>query len=849
MSFYQTYQIFPAIPDELIFLETLSRNLWWSWNHDARELFRRIAPRLWEKAQRNPIVFLTYIDQKRYEELAGDDSFLAHQQRVRERFEKEILKDVETQESEFASDDLIAYFSMEFGLHESIPLFAGGLGMLAGDHLKAASCLKVPLVGVGLLYRQGYFRQFLNHEGWQQEDYPEVSMYHLPVERTCDASGKGIRVTVAGPNGDIIAEVWKLMVGRIPLYLLDTNLPENSQQIRSITARLYDGDPRTRLAQEVLLGIGGMRALKALGIDPTVCHMNEGHSAFCSIERIARARSEYGMDLKTALEFVPRTTVFTTHTPVAAGHDEFPVDMVKPYIQPFEENLGISDSEIVSWGQPVRSDSSGPVSMFVLGLRMAQYCNGVSELHGKTARKMWSHVWPNWPEDEVPITHVTNGVHVPSWVSPENAMLFEKYLGPEWPVTFWAPKTIDRIDEIYDEELWRAHEMSRARMIRDCRKLMSRQYGRRNAPRKIMREVESVLDQDVLTIAFARRFATYKRAVLLLKDPDRLEAVINCKDMPIQFVFAGKAHPKDHEGKEMIRRIFQFARRVGVRHRVIFIENYDAYIARLLVQGADVWLNLPRRPLEACGTSGIKAALNGVLNVSVLDGWWCEGYDETRGWKVGSGEVYHDTQYQDAVESQALFNVLENDVIPCFYERESGDIPARWLHMMKASMKMVLREFASSRMVAEYRDRFYYPCVRRSRELLDENAVELKRLTRQLERLKKLWSSIRVSLPLRGEEGPYRVGEYFPVTAHVYLGELLPEEVDIEFYHGFVKSVEEISDGEIIPMTVAEARGSGHYLYSCRVTCRTAGRYGYTVRVRACGDEWIRTEPEFITWA
>ncbi|MDD4392517.1 MAG: alpha-glucan family phosphorylase [Desulfobacterales bacterium] len=849
MSRLQTYQIFPAIPEKLMFLEILSRNIWWSWNHGAKELFRRIDTRLWEEAERNPIVFLTYISQKRFKELENDNSFLSHQQRVKERFEKEISCEVDRSSSVYGPDGVIAYFSMEFGLHESLPLFAGGLGILAGDHLKAASSLKIPLVGVGLLYRQGYFQQFLNHEGWQQEEYPENSMYHLPVEKALDISGKFVRVRVSGPDGDIQADVWKLMAGRIPLYLLDTNLPENPSKIRHVTARLYDGDPKTRLAQEVLLGIGGLRALAAMGIDPTVCHMNEGHSAFCSIERIAQTMSRRGMELKYAKEYVPRTTAFTTHTPVAAGHDEFPVDMVRPYIKSFQQVLGIRDSEILSWGQPVGSEPSRPVSMFVLGLRMSQYCNGVSRLHGTTARKMWAHVWPRWPEDEIPIVHITNGVHVPTWISHENDLLFERYLGPEWTTNFFLPEIAGRIDEIYDEELWRAHEICRSRLIRNCRKLMSKQYGRRNAPKKVMKEVEGILDQDVLTIAFARRFATYKRAELLLQDTGRLEAMINHKDKPVQLIFAGKAHPKDREGKELIRRIFQFAKSADVRHRVTFLENYDTYIARLLVQGADVWLNLPRRPLEACGTSGIKAALNGVLNVSVLDGWWCEGFSEDRGWKVGNGEVYPDAQYQDAVESQALFNVLENDVIPCFYERDVGDLPLRWLYMMKESMKMVLKQFSSHRMVSDYENQCYIPSVRRSYELLEHGSAELKSLTLQHERLMSLWNAIRVDLQVRGEEGPFRVGEDFPVSADIYLGKLMPNEVDVELYHGVVRSVEKISDGEIIKMDVSEDLGNGRYRYGCTVTCEKAGRYGFTVRVKARGDKWITTEPTFLTWA
>ena len=849
MNHIQMYQVFPTIPEPLAFLEVLARNLWWSWNKEAKELFRRIDLKAWEFSERNPILFLTRVSQQRLEELAVNDGFLAHLQQVQELFNDRVTTPVKNDAAPFRSKEIIAYFSMEFGIHESLPLFAGGLGILAGDHLKAASNMALPLAGVGLMYREGYFRQFLDHNGWQQEEYPKTDLYHLPVRRAVDSSGKDLRISVAGPGGEILADVWQISVGRIPLFLLDTNIHENPPEIRDITSRLYAGEQRVRLAQELLLGIGGMRALTAMGYYPKVCHMNEGHSAFSSIERLAFTMSTHQVDLGTALEIVPRTTVFTTHTPVAAGHDEFPADMVRPVLQPFQEPLGTTVDEILSWGQAEGSGADGPFSMFVLGLQMAQHCNGVSALHGKVARKMWNHVWPHRPEDEVPITHVTNGIHVSSFISTEFAHLFDRYLGPEWYMSSRKPENIRRIDEIYDEELWRAHELNRSRLIRTCRQRVKAQYEKRSAPRAVIEEAESVLDPDVLTIGFARRFATYKRATLLLQDTGRLEAMINSEKHPVQFIFAGKAHPKDNEGKELIRQLVAFAREAGLRHRFVFLEDYDMHLARHLVQGADVWLNNPRRPYEACGTSGMKAAANGVLNVSILDGWWCEGFSEERGWAIGHGEEYDDTSYQDAVESRALYNVLENDVIPCFYGRKNGEVPECWLKMMKASMKMAMANFCSFRMVADYRDRFYNPAAERLDALIADDAGEARDLAARIRRLRSLWNEIRIEPPVRERRGAFHVGDTFRVTAVVTLGELQPEEVDVELYYGPLKSVDALKASAIEPMAVARDLGNGRFEYACTLTCRYAGRYGFTARVTPRGDDRIKFTPKLITWA
>jgi starch phosphorylase len=823
--------------------------MWWCWSKDAIELFRRIDPKKWAEAGRNPIYFFTKIPQERFEELAEDDGYLAHLDRVRDEYRKRVLGAAPNENLKVAAPETIAYFSMEFGIHESLPFFAGGLGILAGDHLKAASNQGLPLTGVGLMYRYGYFRQYLTHDGWQQEAYPETDLYNLPVERARDGKGNVIQISIDGDQGPIKAAVWKVQIGRISLYLLDTNIIENPPAYREITSRLYIADAKNRLTQELLLGIGGMRTLKALGVRPKVVHMNEGHCSFAVLEWIVQLMEEHGLSLEKAMEIVPRSTVFTTHTPVAAGHDDFEVNLVKPYLESVAEKLGIRVNDLVSWGQPSGSPPDAPLSMFILGLRMAQFCNGVSELHGAVARRMWSKVWPDRPGDEVPISHVTNGIHINSFISQEFAHLFNRYLGPDWYMGSTRPENMKRIDDIYDEELWRAHAMNRSRLVRTCREQLVKQYSRRNAPRQVIEAVENVMDQNILTVAFARRFATYKRASMLLRDPDRLEAIINHPEMPVQFIFAGKAHPRDDEGKKLIQQLFEFANRTAVRDRFVFLEDYDVHLARHMVQGADVWLNTPRRPLEACGTSGMKAAVNGLMNVSTLDGWWCEGYSEDVGWAIGNGEEYRDHSYQDDVESQALYNLLENEVIPCFYERKNGDVPDCWVKKMKAAMKMSMGQFCSLRMISEYRDRFYAPAADNYDRLVSDSFKAADHLASQLKRLKALWHHIRIEAPSRDRRGPYRVGENMTVTAAVHLGELTPEEVDVELYYGAFKDFDALAAGHVQSMQVAESLENNTYTYSCSLDCEFSGRFGFSVRVVPRGDAWMKFTPGLISWA
>jgi glycogen phosphorylase len=849
MRSFKSYQVQPNIPENLSFLETLSRNMWWCWTRDAVELFRRVDPRLWADCGRNPVPFLTRVPQARLEKLSKDTSYVGHLERVRGLYEKRVNHPEIIIDMPFGPDEAIAYFSMEFGLHESLPLFAGGLGILAGDHLKAASNMGLPLVGIGLMYRQGYFRQFLNHDGWQQETYPETDFYSLPIQRMRDPAGNEIRVTIRSADGPIHAIVWRILIGRIPLFLLDTNILENPPEHREVTARLYAAESKIRLTQEVLLGIGGMRALHAMGIKPKVVHMNEGHCAFAGLERLALLVEEKKISAKVALQIIPRTTVFTTHTPVAAGHDEFPADMVRPYLKPLADRLGIPEQEILSWGQSPGSNDSGPLSMFILGVHLAANCNGVSQLHGSVARRMWAHLWPGRPVEEIPITHITNGVHIATFVSHEFGSLFDRYLGSDWFLGSQRPDNIRRIDEIYDEELWRAHELNRSRLVRTSRELLVRQYQRRNAPRKVLEAVEKALDPDILTIAFARRFATYKRAFLLIQDPQRLEAIINNASGPVQFIFAGKAHPRDHEGKDLIKQLFQFASRPAVQDRFVFLEDYDMHLARHLLQGSDVWLNTPRRPFEACGTSGMKAAINGALNFSILDGWWCEGYREATGWSIGHGEEYEDHSYQDAVESQALYNILENEVVPCFYERKNGDLPGRWVGKMKTSMKMAMESFCSLRMVKDYAETIYAPAARGHDRLTANQYEAAHQLAEQAARVRSLWKEVQVGTPVRKSRGAQRVGDSFEVTTEVVLGGLRPEEVDVELYVGLYKNFSELSDSRVISMDAVKDLGEGRYIFGCTLTCEAAGRFGFSVRATPKGDAWLKFSPGLLTWA
>ncbi len=849
MKKIKIYKVYPAIPEPLQFLDYLARNMWWCWNHEAIELFQRIQPNLWEKVGKNPVAFLSRVSQRRLDELSRDESFSGHLERVRAKFERMFSLVPRIKGLDLGPKETIAYFSMEFGLHESLPFFAGGLGVLAGDHLKASSSLGLPLTGIGLLFREGYFRQYLDHNGWQQETYPANDVFDLPVQKVKDASGFDLKIEIPGPDGIIRACAWQLKIGRIKLFLLDTNLPENDSCIKNITSRLYASHGATRVAQEILLGIGGIKLLKELNIFPVVCHLNEGHCAFAGLERVAAIMDRFSLDFNTAMQICKRSCIFTTHTPVAAGHDEFAKDLILPYIVPYAAKFGVQEQKMLAWGEPPGVKDTGKFSMFIFGTHFSGYINGVSRLHGLVARQMWQSLWPGRHVEEIPISHVTNGIHICSYLSRHKNSLFERYLSSDWSNRLENRSLISRIDNIEDEDLWHVHELDRSRLVRKCRQLLLAQYERRNASRNTLDEIAGVLGPNVLTICFARRFATYKRAGLLLKDTQRLSRLINDEKQPVQLIFAGKAHPNDNEGKEIIKRIVEFARHPDVRHRVVFIEDYDINIARYMVQGCDVWLNTPRRPNEACGTSGMKAAANGGLNLSILDGWWCEGFREDRGWHIGDTRTYEDHDYQDEVESQALFNLLENEVIPRYYDRKRGNPPVKWIKMMKESMKMAISDFSSERMVREYSTRFYIPAAGNFNILIRDSASKARELARTRLRLAQLWKHIRLSEPKLAIDADFMVGDTFRITIEVFLGELSPDDVEVQIYHGRVRNSDLLEGSRAETMWLQETVSEGTHIYACTITCSDSGRFGYTARVIPGGDQVLSNTPGLITWA
>lgn len=826
------FTVVPSLSGELAILQTLAYNLWWTWEPDAVELFKRLDIDLWQQTRHNPVEMLGILQQTTLERLVADEGFMAQLKRVEEKYHGYMTGKAWFERTWNGERPLrVAYFSMEFGLHESVPTYSGGLGVLAGDHLKSASDLGIPLVGVGLLYRQGYFRQYLNIEGWQQELYPENDFYNLPLKLQRDEDGRPATIELDLAGRKVHVQIWKVQVGRVPLYLLDTNLEENEPLDREITAQLYGGDQDMRIRQEILLGIGGIRALHRLGIAPNVCHMNEGHAAFLALERTKLLMEEYGLRFTEAMEAVRAGTIFTTHTPVDAGIDHFPPDLLERYLGRYYRFLGLSRDEFLSLGRQLPKNPHESFCMAVLALRLANHANGVSQLHGEISRKMWKNLWPELPDEHIPITSVTNGVHTKTWLSVEMAGLLTRYLGNRWREDPTDPLLWKRVANIPDSELWRTHERCRERLVVFARRRLKDHLRQVGATAKEIAQADEVLDPEALTIGFARRFATYKRGTLLFRDLDRLARILNNADRPVQIIFSGKAHPHDVEGKELIRRIFQHSLEERFHNRIVFIEDYDMAVARHLVQGVDVWLNTPLRPLEASGTSGMKVAFNGGLNMSVLDGWWPEGYRGNNGWAIGKGEVYDDIDFQNEVESRAIYDLLEKEVISLFYDRGSDGIPRGWLACMKASLQTLCPVFSTERMVKEYAERMYLPSFEEWRTLSGDGLARAVDLARWKGEMHRTWHQVRavsVEAPAP-EEVP--LGSPIPVTARVALGDIAPDRVIVETYCGVLDSRGNIVGGELIPLEHAEEEGGGTHRFTGDIETRFCGRHGFMIRV------------------
>ena len=852
----QTFSVVPSLPPKIEALRELAFNLRWCWSHDTIELFRRLDRNLWEQAGHNPVLLLGSIEQEKLEAAAGDDAFLSHLHRVSERLQQYLNGEHTWYRRTFGEQQvppLIAYFSAEFGLTECLSIFAGGLGILAGDHLKSASDLGIPLVGVGLLYQQGYFKQYLNQSGWQQEAYDDNDFENLPMSLAFRPDGKPVMIDVSIAGHPVYAQLWRVQVGRVPLYLLDTNIPRNSHpEDRDITDQLYGGDKEMRIRQEVLLGIGGYRALQAIGLQPTVYHMNEGHSAFLALEHILQLMQKHRLNFAEARELASSSLIFTTHTPVEAGHDYFSPELIDRYLGETAYRLGVTQADFMSLG---RTRKIGDFCMTVLALRLASRANGVSRLHGDVSRHMWQWLWPGLPEDEVPIGHVTNGVHFRSWISLEMNQLYDRYLGPNWCEEPANSDVWGRAHSIPAEELWRTHQRRRERLVSWARNRVRDQRLRRGASQKEIEAADEVLDPDALTIGFARRFATYKRATLILRDLPRLKRMLLDKDRRLQLIFAGKAHPKDDAGKEFIRQITQLSRDPELGRCVVFLEDYDVAVARYLVQGVDVWLNTPLRPMEASGTSGMKAAANGVLNLSTLDGWWDEVWNDPAnsnaiGWSIGNGESYTDSNYQDQVEAEALYDLLEHDVIPIFYDRGADRTPRRWVERMKACIGSLCHFVNTHRMVSDYMRDYYAKAHEHFRRLESDGADRTRKLSAQLERIRREWDGVRIEGVIDAPAPTISVASSLGVSARVCLGKLKPEDVLVELYAGRVDTRGEIVEARAIPMQPQGPVENGTYLYVAEAALKQSGRHGFTIRVRPNHPDFSSPfVPGLIRWA
>jgi glycogen phosphorylase len=694
-------------------LWSLARNAWWSWDQDCVSVFRDLNPARWRNLNQNPIALLNEMPLGEIERRATEHVLHSRINYAYRRLQ-EYLKNDRTWGAGHAGvlrPRPVAYFSAEFGLHESLPIYSGGLGILAGDHIKSASDLDIPLIGVGLFYGQGYFLQRLDKNGWQREEYLENDVNQLPMQPAIGVNGEPVVVEIATRGSAIRAKVWQVKVGRCDLLLLDSNVAGNAPEDLNTTSRLYGGDARTRIRQELLLGVGGFRALKAMGITPGVLHLNEGHSGFAVFEAIRTRMEEEGLDFYAAARQIPREVIFTTHTPVPAGHDRFPADLIEEHLGPLRDQLGIMHENLMGFGREHPTDSQEPFCMTVLGLKLARRVNAVSSLHGEVSRAMWRGLYPNGPEDAVPIGHVTNGVHVPSWLAPQMRRLYDRHLGLGWQRQSGASETWGAIESVDDGELWETHLALKAQLLDFARRRAREQADRRAELPEDLKRLDKVLSPDALTIGFARRFATYKRANLLLTDMERLVAMANDAKRPVQFVFAGKAHPHDEPGKRVLQQIAQMMRNSHFANKLVFVEDYDINVGRFLVQGVDVWLNNPRRPLEASGTSGMKVVLNGGLNLSILDGWWAEAYDGLNGFAIGTGRTHSNMDVHDSRDGEELYRVLMDEVIPLYYQRDRDGLPRGWIKRMKRTIRTLGWRFNADRMVMDYTTKCYIPAA------------------------------------------------------------------------------------------------------------------------------------------
>ncbi|HZA12602.1 alpha-glucan family phosphorylase [Mycobacterium sp.] len=843
MKALRRFTVRAHLPDRLAALEQLSVNLRWSWDKPTQDLFAAIDQELWQQTGEDPVALLGAVSPKRLDDLAVDERFLERLDRLADDLNNYLTQPRWYQDRARAGIELptgIAYFSMEFGVSEVLPNYSGGLGILAGDHLKSASDLGLPLIGVGLYYRSGYFRQSLTADGWQHETYPSIDPQGLPLRLLCDGTGTPKLVALTMPEYELYARVWIAQVGRVPLLLLDSDVPENEHDLRNVTDRLYGGDQDHRIKQEILAGVGGVRAIRAFtageGLPaPEVFHMNEGHAGFLGLERIRELSTDEGLDFDTALTVVRSSTVFTTHTPVSAGIDRFPVEMVRHYFGGKDRDRksvllpGVPVDRIVGLGA---EDDPSKFNMAHMGLRLAQRANGVSRLHGRVSRAMFNELWPGFDPIEVPIGSITNGVHAPTWAAPEWLELGRELIGADSPS---EPAVWERLKQVDRGHLWWIRSQLREALIADVRRRLRRSCLERGASEAQLGWTATAFDPNVLTIGFARRVPTYKRLTLMLRDPDRLRRLLLDTNRPIQMIVAGKSHPADDGGKALIQQVVRFADQPEVRHRIAFLPDYDMSMARVLYWGCDVWLNNPLRPLEACGTSGMKSALNGGLNLSIRDGWWDEWYDRENGWEIPTADGVADEQRRDDLEASALYDLLEQSVAPTFYERDESGVPQRWIEMVRHTLIMLGPKVLASRMVREYTEKYYAPAaqsLRRTAAAVDgERFGAAHQLAAYRQRVVEAWPKLQITeVDSTGLPDTPLLGSELTLTATVQLAGLRPDEVAVQAVLGRVDAADGLISPVLVPMTHSGST-DGNHVFAATTPLPVAGSVGYTVRV------------------
>ncbi len=829
---YGRITIFPIMPTRINRLYELAYNLWWSWHPEARALYSSLHPELWEQVGHNPVRFLSEIQPHLLALAAENSSYLEQYDSVIGDFDHYMHP--RPDETWFTlnypelADKTIAYFSAEFGIHEALPIYSGGLGILSGDHCKEASDLGLPFVGVGFLYPQGYFRQQVTRDGVQEASYDKLHFSEAPAVPAIGPDGNEVVISVDLPGRRIYAKVWKLMVGRVPLYLLDTDVAPNAPNDRELSARLYGGDREIRISQEIVLGIGGVRALRALGISPSAWHLNEGHAAFLNLER-CRELVASGLSFNEAREAVASNSLFTTHTPVPAGNDTFNYDLIDKYFGLYWGELGLTREQFLD---VAREDHGwGPTyGMTVLALKLTGHHNGVSKLHGEVSRKMWQFLWPGIEVDEVPIGYVTNGVHTFSWIAQELNELFGRYLDKDWgryvdDQDFWD----QRIDYLPDAELWKTHTLRKERLIQYARHRLKNQHLRLGEGSTQIAEIERMLDPNALIIGFARRFATYKRAALIFRDLERLKRLLNNPARPVQIVFAGKAHPADEPGKALIQQIYRISRSDDLRSKIIFLENYDIDMARYLVAGTDVWLNNPIRPYEASGTSGQKAALNGQPNCSILDGWWAEAYNGKNGWAIGEEREYHDQEIQAEADSLSLYRLLEDELVPSFFYRDADDIPHRWIGAMKEAIRTCTPQYSMRRMIKEYTTRYYVPEIQQGMQVEQNHYERIRTLAAWKEHVRHGWNTLELYIDGK-RDGQLSLGEGLDVRAWVRMSELEPGDISVELVYGEIQDELALAQ-HTVPMSFTRHEHDGSYRFDLHLQPSESGSIAYNVRV------------------